>query len=57
MGEFSEYFEDFPEENPANQDFHEHEEAKRQRTAQEKLDQILRTKVIRPFSPEKPDLN
>ncbi len=48
MGEMSDYFEDFPEENPAhwdpkgNFDPHWRDEVERQRTAYERLDQILR---------------
>ena len=50
MGEWSDYFEDFPEENPANHDEHgrynpEHRaERERQRIANEKLDAALRRK-------------
>jgi hypothetical protein len=48
MGEMSDYFEDFPEENPANFDERgqfnpsHREEAERLRIANEKLDEALR---------------
>lgn len=48
MGEWSDYFEDFPEKNPANYDEHgrfdpEHRaERERQRIAYEKLDALSR---------------
>jgi hypothetical protein len=53
MGEWSDYFEDFPEENPGNYDeFGNYDpngtlrrEHKRQEIAHNKLDEILKTKT------------
>ncbi len=53
MGEWSDYFEDFPEENPGNYDeFGNYDpngtlrrERKRQETAHSKLDEILKKKT------------
>jgi hypothetical protein len=46
MGEMSDYFEDFPEENPANYDENgnplDRQETERLRIANEKLDDALR---------------
>ncbi len=61
MGEWSDYFEDFPEENPANYDGNNHydpngqlrQERLRQKTAHEKLDEGLARKGLL----EKPSSN
>lgn len=53
MGEMSDYFEDFPEENPGNYDeFGNYDpngtlrnERKRQKFAHDKLDEILKKKI------------
>ena len=53
MGEWSDYFEDFPEENPGNYDEYGNydpngtlrKERKRQEVAHRKLDEILRQKT------------
>ena len=52
MGEWSDYFEDFPEENPANYDdkgkfdpdHHHRDEQERQDIANKKLDEVLKKK-------------
>ena len=56
MGEFSDYFEQFPEENPANWGQHDPEsraERERLRIANEKLDEALARK--QPPPPAKPN--
>lgn len=53
MGDWSDYFEDYPEENPGNYDEYGNydpkgtlrRERKRQETAQNKLDEILKKKL------------
>jgi hypothetical protein len=62
MGEWSEYFEDFPEENPANHDERGRldpdrrlrSERERQQLANQKLDAVLRRKRISPVGQPAP---
>lgn len=62
MGEWSEYFEDFPEENPANYDERGRfdpdrllrSERERQQLANQKLDAVLRRKGVSPASQPAP---
>jgi hypothetical protein len=61
MGEWSDYFEDFPEENPANYDKHGRydpdgklrAEQKKQELAQRRLDEVLAARASRKNEPAK----